>query len=161
MMKKNYIIDGFNLGFKIPGIAQWITSGHIDQAIKLIINHIQSSISAKADNILLVLDGRYQNSSSITVSKKIKIRFSRKPQTADDIIRDFIRTQEKPGNWVVVSSDHEIINTARAMGAEVLPSEKLIEAGSVKAKKSQPRERQEKYNPEHIDMDYWLKKFGK
>jgi len=160
-MKKNYIIDGFNLGFKLPGIAQWITAGQIDQAIKLIINHIQSSISAKADNIILVLDGRYQNSSVIPASKKIKIQFSRKPQTADDIIRNFIRTQEKPGNWVVISSDHEIINTARAMGAEVLPSEKLIEAGSVKAKKSQPRERQEKYNPENIDLDYWLKKFGK
>lgn len=159
-MKKNYIIDGFNLGFKIPGIAQWITSGHIDQAIQLIINHIQSSISARAGKIILVFDGHYPNSASIPKLKGITIQFSRKPQTADDIIRNFIRSQEKPGNWVVISSDHEIINTARDMGAEVLPAEMLVKPEPIK-EKHHPRERQEKYDPGHIDMDYWLKKFGK
>lgn len=157
-MKKNFIVDGFNLGYKIPSIARWIASGKTDYAIQLIINHIQKSIGLKAEQIIIVFDGQYEGSKSTAKQGKILIKFSKKPQTADDIIRDFIRHLKKTSDWVVISADNEIINTAKAMGVEIMPANDLNNR-DLKPGQTNNKERDEKYNPRDIDIDYWLKKF--
>jgi len=159
-MNNNYIIDAFNLGFKIPIIAQWISKGEIDRAIQLIINHINANLSTKAKKIIMVFDGKHGNPNQTWSHKKIQIKFSKKPQTADDIIRNFIRNQNNACDWIVVSSDNEIRNTARAMGAKIISSDDLASINREEKNHKKPMEQNEKYNPQTVDVDYWLKQFG-
>jgi predicted RNA-binding protein with PIN domain len=158
-MKKNYIIDGFNLGFKIPEIARWIKSGQTDRAIQLILNHVNKSINIRANQVIVVFDGRHSSNQELPAYSNITVRFSNKPQTADDIIRDFIRNCKKPEDWVVISSDSEIRHTARIMGSELKKSESFADSNKNKKQKLNPAMR-EKYNPNSVDVDYWLKQFG-
>jgi predicted RNA-binding protein with PIN domain len=159
-MKKNYIIDGFNLGFKIPSIAKWIQSGHTDHVIQLIKSYLFNGLVRKANQIIIVFDGKKENVSGNSKQGKMQVIFSKKPNTADDIIRKHIRSVKNASQWIVVSSDSEIRYTAKDMGAESIKSEKLIATLNQDHKKDQYKLNKEKYQPENVDMDYWLKKFN-
>jgi hypothetical protein len=59
-----------------------------------------------------------------------------------------------------VSSDNEIRNTAKAMGAGLISSDKIASLGQRTNKNKISKEQSDKYNPQTIDVDYWLKQFG-
>lgn len=156
----HYIIDGFNLGFADASVCRWIRDGNTDQAIKLIIQKVNQKLKNCRGQIIIVFDGQRGPHLSYPSPARIQIRFSRKPETADDIIRKFIRKVSSPGSWTVVSSDGEIRDTARAMGARVEGGREFL--ASQKDKSAQEENNNEhKYNPENIDINYWLDAFGR
>jgi predicted RNA-binding protein with PIN domain len=156
------IIDGYNLAHKIPQIAQWIKKGDTEKAIRLLINWLLRGHAAGKSQIILALDGKRGYFNEQTYSAHIKLIFSRKPQTADDIIRNFIRNSNNPAELTIVSSDNEIIYTAKDHGAKSIKSEEFIRQQRTKSqnKKDAAEPIKEKYNPENIDMGYWLNLFG-
>ena len=153
----NYIIDAYNVGHKISAAAEWLSKGQTEKAIPIILSHIQSALP-QAGEIIAVFDGKSGNLQSRFPSTRIKIKFSKKPQTADDIIRNFIRRQANPSNWTVVSSDNEIVYTARDMGAKVQTAQQFTNA---KTPKTRISENPEKYQPGNVDVDEWLKIFNR
>ena len=161
-MKSKIIIDGYNLAHKHPEISLWLKKGDTERTIHLLINWLQHGPGRKYTNIILVLDGKRGHSNQQNFSSNIKLIFSEKPQTADDIIRNFIRNATNPSDWTVVSSDNEIIYTSQDHGAHTIKSETFIAQFSVNPKSKDKRSNgsTEKYNPENIDVDYWLKQFG-
>ena len=158
-MKKNYIIDGYNLGYKIPSISKWITTGETERAIQLIKNYI-NKLGRQANQIILVFDGLKESHGGDSKQGILQIKFSRKPQTADDIIRQFIRSQKNASHWIVVSSDSEIRFTAEDMGAKAISSEIFIASLRPNRNRSQTKINKEKYQPENIDINYWLDQFN-
>jgi predicted RNA-binding protein with PIN domain len=158
-MKKNYIIDGYNLGFKIAAIAEWIRNGDTEKAIYLVENYIRNRLVNKAGRIIVVFDGKKRTLSLNSKRSDIQVIFSTKPETADDVIRQFLRSTKKVKDWIVVSSDNEIRYTAEDLGAQALSSEFFIEKYSQTAKNDFPVNHK-KYNAENVDVDYWLKKFN-
>ena len=159
-MNKNYIIDAYNLGFKIPAISDWIKSGETEKAIQLIINYVTKALIRKANKIIIVFDGKSGNPGNDSRQGKVQILFSKKPESADDIIRRHMRSLNNASEWIVVTSDSEIRWTAEDMGAQVISSENFIVSQLQTGHKNKTRINQEKYNPEDIDMDYWLNKFN-
>ena len=156
----NYIIDGYNLGFAIPAIAEQISRDDTDQAIRSLIRYIQGFFPGRSGRVILVFDGVAESRGNNYNSGPIEVRFSKKPQTADDIIRGFVRKIKNARHWTVVSSDHEIRNTARDMGAAVQSSAEFLNRQGSAKKQRMSREISQKYNPGTVDMEYWLKVFG-
>ncbi|MBN2424890.1 MAG: NYN domain-containing protein [Calditrichaceae bacterium] len=156
---KNYIIDGYNVGFADNTIAGWISRGDIDRAIQMIINKIESIIPDNISKIILVLDGKHGYYNKNFNTYRIKVIFSRKPETADDIIRSVIRHEKKPEDWIVVSSDSEIKNTAQDMRAQSLNASEFLRSGKKKSKDLTKQEPEIKYDPEMNDLNYWLEQF--
>ena len=154
----NYIIDGFNLAFKIPNIAQNLIKGQTGLAIKQLTHFVQNKIKNSKSKIIIVFDGRGPHGQTQTQASGIELIFSHKPQTADDIIRDFIRQTDKIGNWSVVSSDNEIIFTAQDHGAKVIKSDEFLKKELV-SWKNKNQVRDNKTNPENVDVEYWRKLF--
>ncbi len=155
----NFIIDGFNLGFKINAIAPVLKSGQTDLAIKQIAQYVKKKLFTQSGRIIIVFDGRDFHGQAISQIAGIKLIFSRKPQTADDIIRKFIRETAQTRNWTVVSSDNEIRFTAQDHGAKVLKSTEFI--GKTFAKRKQGKSiSNNKTNPENVDIEYWQKLFA-
>lgn len=155
----NYIIDGYNLGFSDDQITSWIQRGDSDRAIQMIIQKIKSLIPQNSKAIL-VLDGKRGYFDSQYGASQIRVIFSKKPETADDIIRRIIRHESNPQLWSVISSDHEIQNTARDMGARVINSAEFLKSGGKKTKTDvYEKEPDMKFNPDREDLDYWLRQF--
>lgn len=160
-MKKKYIIDGYNLIFKDPLASQLMRDGKYDQAIETTIRKIEANLNQTAEQIIIVLDGNKDPQRHILTGPKTRIIYSKKPRIADDVIRDHIRKTNNPQQWIVVSSDHEIINTAKDMGAQSVKSEYLQKSNLKKSKKSSGKSTHIKYNPGVVDVDYWLKQFNR
>jgi len=153
----NYIIDGYNLAFKIAPIAQTIKSGNTDKAIRQLTNYVSQKLNSKNTRIIIVFDGKHNDGNNTITVPGAKLMFSKKPQTADDIIRNFVRTTNNIKLWTIVSSDNEIIYTAQDHGAQTLKSHDFIRITS--KKKTTPMDSKEKNNPQNVDIDYWKKMF--
>jgi len=152
----NYIIDGFNLAFKIVGIAPTLRNGQTDLAIKQLTQFVKSKLKSNKGKIIIVFDGRDLHRQTIPSIPGIKLLFSQKPQTADDIIRDFIRKTTNIENWFVVSSDNEIRFTAQDHGAKALKSTDFLKQ-TFAQKKIENQMSQKKTNPDNVDVEYWRK----
>ena len=157
-MKINYLIDGFNLGFKDSAIAEYLRKGDTSRAIDMIIRRVRLYV-AKAARIIVVFDGKKAVLAQPARFAGIEIIFSQKPQSADDIIRQKLRNLDDTSAWIVVSSDHEIINTAKDLGAGVLRSEELLKTGTSEISSKGKTGNEKKYNPTDINVDYWLEQF--
>lgn len=151
----NYIIDGYNLGHKLANAAERLKKGETDKAIQIILTYIRAALP-QSGQIIVVFDGKKGYFPMQPRQAGLTVKFSRKPQTADDIIRDFIRNQRQPKNWTVISSDNEIIFTAQDMGAQVL---KFLNTHPSPKNGSTAVEYSEKYQPQNVDVQEWLKLF--
>ncbi|NOX87533.1 MAG: NYN domain-containing protein [Calditrichaeota bacterium] len=156
----NYLIDGYNLGHKIPEVVQLLKKRDFYSAIERIVQYVQSKINARKNRVIIVFDGRQGVFDFPAVSSVVEIRFSRKPQEADDIIRDFLRKTSDTSEWIVVSSDLEILKTARDLGAGFIRSENFYVPGDSSTPDRLSPETRQKYDPKDVDIDYWLKMFG-
>jgi len=156
----NYIIDGFNLGFKNPSIAKTLKKGETDQAIRQILTLVNGHLTNTAGKIIVVFDGRRGISAAYSTFPGIQVVFSKKPQTADDIIRNSLRKSSEAAKWMVISSDNEILFTARDQGAKSMRAEVFLKKQSGKSDRNMSVENNQKYNPGNVDIEFWLKQFG-
>jgi predicted RNA-binding protein with PIN domain len=86
----------------------------------------------------------------------VSAHFTRPPLNADKAIRNAVMgLGRSAANYTVVTSDHEVSDNARRLGAQVLSSAQFAQrlASCRKGGKSTNRE------PAN-DVDYWLKVFG-
>jgi len=154
----NYLIDGFNVGFKDKTIAGWLRKGDTERAIDLILRIVRQNVP-KAGRIIVVFDGRKYVFNKPVGYSGIEIIFSEKPQSADDIIRQKLRSLSDITSWMVVSSDHEIINTAKDLGARFIRSEEFLKSKFNRDSGKTQMTNVEKYNPKDVNIDYWLEQF--
>lgn len=153
----NYLIDAYNFGHMLAAARSWLQKGATQKAIPIILSAIQQRVKPRS-KVVAVFDGRAENpGASVQSFANIRVLFSRKPQTADDIIRDFIRRQTKPELWTVVSSDTEIVYTARDMGAKTISSASFAKRGNESTKSTEP---DDKYNPGKVDVAEWMRLFS-
>lgn len=156
----NFIIDGYNLAFMIDKIAQSVKNGNTEKAINQVIHYVQQKFVAKHPKIIIVFDGQNYSDFEKNYNRNLTILFSKKPQTADDIIRNFIRKTEQIKNWVVVTSDNEIIYTAKDLGAGVMKSTDFIKMNVSGLPKKSTAVENKKMNPGNVDIEYWRNIFN-
>ena len=156
----NYIIDGFNLAFKIQNISQSIKNGNIGKAITQLVHFVNSKVNISTSKVIIVFDGQDDNQPKKAKLNGVDILFSKKPQSADDIVRDFVRKTDNINNWTIVTSDNEIIYTAKDHGAETMKSSDFINMKKKATSKERFETEKNKRNPENIDVDYWREIFN-
>ena len=156
----NYIIDGFNLAFIIKSISTVLKQGNTEKAIKQLIHFVRSATSHKKGKIIIVFDGQDDIQPKQIMQGPIEILFSKKPQTADDIIRNLIRKTIDKDKWTVVSSDTEIIFTARDHGVRTMKSGTFKNMKNKSSAKDSSKPIIEKTNPDNVDVDYWQRIFN-
>jgi len=152
----NYIIDGFNLAFVVKNITGTIKEGATEKAIRQLIHFVRSAINIQNSKVIIVFDGADDNQPKKIKDGAITILFSKKPQTADDIIRNFIRKTANKDQWTVVTSDNEILFTARDHGMQIIQSATFKNMEKQKERDTSNSEMEKsKHNPDNIDLDYW------
>jgi predicted RNA-binding protein with PIN domain len=109
-----YIIDGHNLIGVLPDIS---LSQPDDEA--RLVDRLLSYRAAVGRDIVVFFDGsRYGAPTGVArgaahSSSGIQIRYAAAGQSADDAIVDFLRGCRNPGQYAIVTNDHELMNRVR------------------------------------------------
>ncbi len=140
-----YLIDGHNLIGALPDIE--LTDPH-DEA-KLVLK-LRGWAARKRTRIVVVFDGGLPGGRSRTLSGgPIEAIFAARGHTiADRVIIARLRRLPDPGNWTVVSSDHEVLDFARRRGARVLTAQEF--AARLEPHPEAPLKPEGKLTPEEI-----------
>ncbi len=136
MSVKTYIVDGYNLIHKSSKLKKIFTEDP-KLARENLVSILSDFFSRRKDRCILVFDGNINIPSSLS-TPAVRVIFSRPPNKADDEIKRIIMSKnlKERKNLIVVSSDNEIINCAKACGAERLSSEDFLKLINSKNKTS-------------------------
>jgi len=119
------VIDGYNLILRAPELKPGPDRTLRDSRAKLI-NLLAWAVGAADTRFLVVFDGT-DGGGRDERSGRVQVRFSRPPDTADDLIRRIVEDQiERVDRLTVVTSDLEIARHARAMGADISLSDLFL-----------------------------------
>jgi len=159
-MTNKIIIDGWNVCWKIPQIAQLIPD-QLETARNNLNNLVKNYYQLKKVQYKIIYDGQPGMVQNEFIHKHGEIRFSKNPQKADHLIINFLKKQKNASSWTVVTSDSELSFKARNLNASVLSSEtfinKIVQKGKI------DREVSVKQNPNlsQNEIDLWLNLFNK
>jgi predicted RNA-binding protein with PIN domain len=156
-MANIFIIDAWNVCFKIPKIASLIPD-QLEIARNRFNNLVRIYFSDKKVAFKIIYDGQ-PGVFSDNRKRDDRIAFSQKPENADDLIVKYIIKQVKKGHITVITSDRQLARRVKDFGAEVLSSESFITRLN---KRKGTVNKSFKQDPEigHDEMNYWLKKFS-
>jgi predicted RNA-binding protein with PIN domain len=119
-MKTHLIIDGYNLLGRTGGL-----SGSIEPARESLLRTLAAYRQRKNHLITVVFDGWQQGHSTEQHEHRagLHIIYSKRGERADQVIQRLAR--EYRADCAVVSSDHEVMQSAEASGAFVLRAQEF------------------------------------
>ncbi|MCS7229973.1 MAG: NYN domain-containing protein [Candidatus Kryptonium sp.] len=137
MTRKTYIIDGYNLIHKSPDLRKLFIENP-QLARENLVSILSDFFSKRKDECIVVFDGNLNLPSSLS-TPKVRVIFSKPPDKADDEIKKIIMSANLKDRlkFIVVSSDNEIINCAKACGSGRISSEefwKILNSDKIKNK---------------------------
>ncbi len=126
MSVKTYIIDGYNLIHKSTKLKK-IFSQNPQIARETLVSILSDFFTTRKEKCILVFDGNLNIPSALS-TPKVRVIFSTPPDKADDVIKKIIldKNLTERKNFIVVSSDNEIINCAKSCGAGRISSEEFL-----------------------------------
>lgn len=120
-MPTHLIVDGYNV---LAGAGN--LSGHLEAARETLLHDLAAYRYRKNHLITVVFDGWQQGRSSEQREHRagVQVIYSKRGERADQVIQRLAR--EYGADCAVVSSDHEIVNVARAHGAFVMGAHEFV-----------------------------------
>lgn len=146
-----FLIDGHNL---IPHV-RGLSLAQLDDELALL-ELLDGYFKSERKKAIVFFDKAAPGADQDLQRGFVSAHFTRQPLNADKAIRIAVRGLGRAAaNYTVVTSDLEVSDNARRLGAKVLSSAEFAQmlASSEKRKKSV------KHEPAN-DVDYWLKVFG-
>ena len=120
------VVDGYNLVHRTPELRPGPGISLEESRAKLV-NLLSWVVGTGDATFLVVFDGADVKGSGEDGSGRVKVRYSRPPEKADDLIRRLVEDQvERVDRLTVVTSDVEVARHARAMGANVALSDLFL-----------------------------------
>ena len=118
-----YIIDGHNL---IPRVG--LRLNDLDDEMALV-EMLREFCRVKKKRAEIYFDGAPPGQNGTRKFGYVTAHFVRKGRTADDAIRDRLRKMGNSAkNWTVVSSDREVLNSARSVQASRISSDEFAQS---------------------------------
>ncbi len=147
-----YLIDGHNVIHALPDIAP--DDPH-DEA-RLILK-LRAWMARHRRKAVVVFDGGVPGGLSRQLSTPdVQVIFAARHYTiADRIIRERLRSLPDASNWTVVSSDVEVLESARAVGARTMTAEQFVELLT-----RPPRAKEKPDTISAAEVEAWLAEFG-
>jgi predicted RNA-binding protein with PIN domain len=153
-----YLIDGNNLlgswgGPAVPG------DGRLE-----VVRRVSAFCRAKGARATIVFDGApFRPELADQHLGAVTVRFPAQGLDADSLIRTILDTVDRPGDWIVVTSDKPVYSYARTRGARALSAREWNELGRQegRAPRSLIARDQATDKPDReTDVEGWLKRFS-
>lgn len=150
----HYLVDGHNLIPKIPGM----TLEALDDESELI-SLLQEFCRKKRASLEVFFDNAPPGEAGERSHGLVKAHFVRRGMTADQAIRSRLeRLGKKAAEWTVVSSDREVLESARRKRARTVSAEDFSRQLQAAIKDRGEAPGSSTLSPE--ELDEWLDLFG-
>jgi len=116
----HWILDGYNIILSDERLTK-AAGNDLETARDELIREITFSSKFKGDNVSLVFDGK-TGSPDLKINSRLRVIFSKSPESADDLIKDMIGNYRTRRSIIVVSNDRSIADYARECGARTMKS---------------------------------------
>ena len=117
MLKMQYLIDGHNLIGKLHDISL----DDPDDEAKLV-QKLLGFVARTRRKCVVIFDHGLPGGSSRMSTSGVKVVFAAHNERADDVIMRRIRKEKNPTMWTVISSDNEVLASARRHRMQALKS---------------------------------------
>ncbi|MGK5684666.1 NYN domain-containing protein [Actinoplanes sp. URMC 104] len=118
--RAHLIVDGYNVTKR--GFAEM----SLEQQRKRLVTGLGGIASQTGDEVTVVFDGAERVHGLPPSPRGVRVLFSRKGDTADELIRQLVRAEPAGRPIVVVSSDREVADGVRRHGAYPMGADSLI-----------------------------------
>jgi predicted RNA-binding protein with PIN domain len=118
--RAHLIVDGYNVTKR--GFADM----SLEQQRKRLITGLGGIAAQTGDEVTVVFDGAERVHGLPPAPRNVRVLFSRKGDTADELIRQLVRAEPAGRPLVVVSSDREVADGVRRHGAYPMGADSLI-----------------------------------
>ena len=153
-----YLIDGHNLIPRIPGLSL----KDLDDETALI-QILQRFATRQASRVEVFFDRAPPGQADSKTFGSVKAHFIRQGKTADQaIIQKLSHLGAEAKNWIVVTSDREIIAEARSSHSRVIKSEEFSKLLRSEESGLDDRRGDKDDDPQVSlgDVEYWLEQFN-
>ena len=115
------VVDGYNLVFAVADFAELDFSQAIEEARREVLARLASLHRHSGERVTVVFDRRRPTGEAWHSERVggVRVVFSRPPRTADDEIRALVSRSTAPRHILVVTSDRELAEACRKLGARV------------------------------------------
>ena len=153
-----YLIDGNNLlgswgGPAVPG------DGRLE-----VVRRVSAFCRAKGARATIVFDGAPFRPELVDQQLgAVTVRFPAQGLDADSLIRTILDAVDRPGDWIVVTSDKPVYSYARTRGARALSAREWNELGRQGGRAPRSliaRDRATDKPERETDVEGWLKRFS-
>jgi predicted RNA-binding protein with PIN domain len=114
------VVDGYNVTKR--GFAEM----SLEQQRKRLITGLGGIAAQTGDEITVVFDGAERVHGLPPAPRGVRVLFSRKGDTADELIRQLVRAEPPGRPIVVISSDREVADGVRRHGAYPMGADSLL-----------------------------------
>lgn len=121
---KRYILDANNIAHRHPGLRGVITATPESLATAFMGLLAPYAQRYPSYHFTVVFDGA--SGRTLGVPRSVTVVSAAKHQAADDVIRELIRSESAPASCVVVSSDTEVYNFARAHSCTAMTADVFL-----------------------------------
>jgi len=118
--KVHLVVDGYNVTKRGFGDVS------LEQQRSRLVNGLGGIAAQSGAEVTVVFDGAEKMVGLPGVPRGVRVLFSRKGQTADELIRQLVRAEPAGRAVVVISSDREVADGVRRHGAYPLSSDTLL-----------------------------------
>ncbi|MGC4805696.1 NYN domain-containing protein [Micromonospora sp. DT233] len=118
--KAHLVVDGYNVTKRGFGEMS------LEQQRKRLITGLGGIAAQTGDEVTVVFDGAERMHGLPPAPRGVRVLFSRKGETADELIRRLVRAEPSGRPVVVVSSDREVADGVRRHGAYPLGADSLL-----------------------------------
>lgn len=112
-----YLIDGHNLIGQLPDLRLDDPNDEAKLVLKL-----RGFAARTGKRIVVVFDSGLPGGKSPLSTSPVEVVFASTHTNADNVMRERIKRVRDPGQWIVVSNDHEVLSAARARKMTTLKS---------------------------------------
>jgi len=122
------IVDGYNV-LRSSGPTAQLKGESLRVERERFISRLRKYQSGRQDKIIVIFDGTQADTNQPTTQSlgDMSVIFSRRGQTADEVIKGMVEQNTSPQDIIVVSSDRDVVNFVRSMGASVTGARSLAD----------------------------------
>lgn len=151
-----FIIDGYNLIRRIPALHR--SGPSLEYQRRALITRLSAFRVRTRATCIVVFDGTVEAGHTTSSTSGIQVVFSRKPSSADDLIKRLVDQEKNKGHVTVVTSDNEIMWYAKASGCTAQSAEAFHERLTADDSMDRPEVKSDP-NLSQREIDVWKKLF--
>jgi hypothetical protein len=157
------LVDGYNLLHASGVFGQPTDEPTLDTARRALLGYLAQHLTPRdRARTTIVFDGKDapRGLPAVLSFESMQILFSRRQQSADDLIAELIESEKQPRELLLISSDHGVQRSARQRGVAYEDSEAWIRALRLSEQVSAAEPEKPLVAESPAERERWLREFS-